>query len=299
MAFTLKQLEALIWVCDLGSFRKAAALLNTTQPNISARIADLEKTLAVRLLERDAGSVRVTPKGRDVLAQARQVLRSAEMVVEVAGQAHLASGILRLGVTELVVNTWLRDFMRCAKQEFPNVAIELTIDLSLRITESLKNNDLDLALQSSPFAEPVDATVLLDTYPYVWVTAPQIYNQLTDYELPSLLKFPILTHARGTLAVEEIETYFRKRLGKPSRIVPSSNMSACLHMAIDGLGIAVLPEAMVREDIKAKRLQLVKHAWLPKPLRICARYHAVQAPSYVGKLARLAKQSAQNFNTPA
>ncbi|MDB9809063.1 LysR family transcriptional regulator, partial [Yoonia sp.] len=35
-AFTLKQLEALIWVADLGSFRKAAAHLNTTQPNISS-----------------------------------------------------------------------------------------------------------------------------------------------------------------------------------------------------------------------------------------------------------------------
>jgi len=37
--FTLKQLEALVWVADLGSFRKAAQHLNTTQPNISSRIA--------------------------------------------------------------------------------------------------------------------------------------------------------------------------------------------------------------------------------------------------------------------
>ena len=37
-ALTLKQLEALIWVADLRSFRKAAHHLNTTQPNISSRI---------------------------------------------------------------------------------------------------------------------------------------------------------------------------------------------------------------------------------------------------------------------
>ena len=68
---SLKQLEALIWVGDLGSFRKAADRLNTTQPNISARIAGLETLLGVRLMERDAGSVRLTAKGQDVLGHAR------------------------------------------------------------------------------------------------------------------------------------------------------------------------------------------------------------------------------------
>ncbi|MGR3638602.1 helix-turn-helix domain-containing protein, partial [Alterinioella nitratireducens] len=60
---TLKQLEALVWVADLGSFRKAAAHLGTTQPNISARIAALEATLGFSLMARDAGSVEMTPRG--------------------------------------------------------------------------------------------------------------------------------------------------------------------------------------------------------------------------------------------
>jgi DNA-binding transcriptional LysR family regulator len=299
MTFTLKQLEAFVWVCDLGSFRKAAERLNTTQPNISSRISGLEQLLKVRLMERDAGSVRVTPKGRDVLEQARQVLREAESLIEIAGRAHLATGVLKLGVTELIVNTWLRDFMRRAKQEFPNITIELTIDLSFRISDALMKNDLDLALQSSPFSEAIESTIVLGSYPYLWVAAPQVMKQLADTSLPSLLQFPILTHARGTLAVEEIEAYLRKHFGKPIRIVPSSNMSACLHMAIDGLGIAILPEAMARGDIKARRLYAVKQAWLPKPLKMCARFHAARAPAFVGKLARLAKLSAQQFEDSA
>jgi DNA-binding transcriptional LysR family regulator len=297
MNFTLKQLEAFVWVCDLGSFRKAAQRLNTTQPNISTRIAALEDLLDIRLLERDAGSVRLTTKGREVLLQARQVLRDTERLLEVAGRSHTTSGTLKLGVTELIVNTWLRDFMRQAKKDFPNVSIELTIDLSVRISDALMANDIDLALQSSPFAQPVENTLVLGTYPYVWVTAPTIARQLATSSLPSLLSFPILTHARGTLAVEEIETYIRRSGGAPVRVVPSSNMSACLHMAVDGLGIAVLPEAMVRDDVKRKRLQVVSHAWQPKPLKMCARYKAVQAPAYVGQLAKLAKSAALRFDT--
>ena len=60
---TLKQLEALIWVADLQSFRKAAEHLRTTQPNISARIAALEEALGQSLLVRDGGTIKPTGAG--------------------------------------------------------------------------------------------------------------------------------------------------------------------------------------------------------------------------------------------
>ena len=60
MKINLKQLEAFVWVADLGSFRKAADRLNTTQPNVSSRIALLEGAMKRKLMERDAGSVRLT-----------------------------------------------------------------------------------------------------------------------------------------------------------------------------------------------------------------------------------------------
>lgn len=152
MKLSLKQIEAFVWVCDLGSFRRAAERLNTTQPNVSSRISAMEDLLGIRLMERDAGSVRVLPKGRELLLHARAVLRSTEALMAAGGKANLMDGILKLGVTELVVNTWLREFMRVAKQEFPNVSIELTVDLSLRISDALLDHSIDLALQTGPFA---------------------------------------------------------------------------------------------------------------------------------------------------
>ena len=56
MTPTLKQIEAFVQVADLASFRRAAARLNTTQPNISARICALETLLDTRLMDRDAGT---------------------------------------------------------------------------------------------------------------------------------------------------------------------------------------------------------------------------------------------------
>jgi len=56
MNINFKQIEAFVWVADLGSFRHAAERLNTTQPNISTRISNLEEMIGAKVMERDAGS---------------------------------------------------------------------------------------------------------------------------------------------------------------------------------------------------------------------------------------------------
>ena len=151
MNFNLKQLEAFIWVSDLASFRKAADRLNTTQPNISARISALESILGATLMERDAGSVRLTTKGREMLEHARTVLRAADGFIEAANQKTLHDGVLRLGVTEMVVHTWVREFLRVLKHRYPNITVELTVDLSINLEKELFERSIDLAFQNDRY----------------------------------------------------------------------------------------------------------------------------------------------------
>jgi len=112
MTLDLRQLEAFVWAADLGSFSKAAERLNTTQPNISIRIRSLESTLKVTLLERDAGSVRTTAQGQVLIAHARQALGAAETMIAAVGNPLLTEGTLRLGVTEMIVHTWLQSLLK-------------------------------------------------------------------------------------------------------------------------------------------------------------------------------------------
>ncbi|MCA8967598.1 MAG: LysR family transcriptional regulator, partial [Planctomycetes bacterium] len=262
---------------------------------ISARIAALEQLLDARLMERDAGSVRLTAKGSELLVHAREVLRAAEGLVEASGKANLTEGVLRLGVTELVVNTWLRDFLRRAKQRFPNISIELTVDLSVRIDAELLSRSLDLALQSAPFQWQAGGEVDLGTWPYTWVVAPTLWSVPSGAPVDELPPLPVLTHARGTRAVDELERHLGGRRRSANTLVPSSSMSACLHMAVDGLGVAVLPVAMVRGEVAAGRLVEVGYPWVPEPLSMVARYHADTAAGFVARVAALARRVAGDF----
>src|SRR5215468_5536331 len=63
----LHDLHVLMAVVQAGNMSKAAALLNTTQPAISRSIAELERTIGVRLLDRNSQGVLLTEYGRVLL----------------------------------------------------------------------------------------------------------------------------------------------------------------------------------------------------------------------------------------
>ncbi len=96
----LKQLEAFLWVARLGSFSKTAERLFTTQPAISSRIANLEDELRTELFTRDAGEVRLTAAGRDLIGLAEDTLANVQAMRERGRPRHESVGATRLELRE-------------------------------------------------------------------------------------------------------------------------------------------------------------------------------------------------------
>lgn len=285
-------------MADLASFRRAAKRLHTTQPNVSSRIASLEAALGVALMERDAGSVRLTAHGQALLVRARKVLRSLEEFVEAADNTVLFDGVLRLGVTEIIVHTWLRDFMKQFKAQYPNTMVELNVDLSVNLDSQLHEHSIDIAFQSGPYKHKASGEKKLGVYPIVWVASPALglaTNQRLTKE--QICHHPIVTHARNTLPFEEVSAHFAAWPELNTRLMPSSNLSACLQMTIDGYGVAALLAPMVKSEIESGELILLDYKWQPSSLIFSARYDAAKASLIVQKSAELAVNVAGEFNS--
>lgn len=300
MSLNLKQLEAFVWAIDLGSFSKAATRLNTTQPNISVRITALESTLKVQLLERDAGSVRLTARGRTLLSHARNVLRSVEMLTIASGDESLREGTLRLGVTEMIVHTWLQEFLKALNDRYPNIQVELTVDMSVNLSRELFDRNIDLALQNGPFDRVTSGEIDLGTYPLVWVASPELglpAAKTTKKKLNAqiLSAHPILTNARDSDLFKALTEHFQSIKAHNIKLVPSSNLAACLFMAKNNMGVATLPRSMVSEAIKQKQVIEIAYEWTPESLAFKARYDEKKSPQYVGAIAELAHQVANNY----
>jgi len=291
-----KQIEAFVLVADLGSFRHAAERLNTTQPNISTRISNLEELIGTKLMERDAGSVRLTAKGRELLEKARQIIRSAESFVDAAGHKHLTESTIKLGVTEMIVHTWLPEWFRSVNETYPNLKVELTVDISVNLKPALHSRSIDMAFQNGPFLRQTSGSEKLGRFPYVWVAAPGL--KITRSRKPNIdvmLAQTILSHGRQTDQYQQIENYFSKHTNKSPNIVVSSNMAPCVHMAVQGMGVSALPAAIAGPYIADGSLKLVKFPWVPKPLDFYARYDAQTVSSVVVELAKMARETSMRY----
>ena len=85
----LRQLQCLVTCARTQSFSKAAAMLYTSQSNVSKTIAALEKELGTKLFERRQHGIRLTEKGKDICQIAMQMLEGREKIMESAGEGEL------------------------------------------------------------------------------------------------------------------------------------------------------------------------------------------------------------------
>jgi len=296
MGLNLTQLETFIWVATLGSFRKTAERLYTTQPAVSTRIANLEETLGVKLFERTTGAVRLSAKGQELLPYAEKVLRLTESLRERASERSRLAGILRLGVSETIVHTWLPAFFKRLHATHSEVDVDITVDVTTNLRQQLLGRALDLAFLMGPISEFSIVNLELSAFPLLWVASPELgIRHRQNMNLPELLHYPLLTYARDTRPYAELSRYIQQNSERPARIFPSSSLAACLRMAIDGVGIGMLPTPIVADMLAKGDLVEINVPWTPTDLRFTASFPASPFNPISEKAAVLACGVAQDY----
>jgi LysR family transcriptional regulator, hydrogen peroxide-inducible genes activator len=146
-ALSLRQLQYIVAVADLGGFRRAADACHVAQPSLSAQIAQVERQLGLTLFERDRRRVRVPPVARAVIDQARAVLVAAHDLVDLARRhANPFDGTLRLGVIPTVAPYLLPEVMPGLSRAFPRLTVLWTEARTIRLVDELRERVLDAAL---------------------------------------------------------------------------------------------------------------------------------------------------------
>ena len=269
----LTQLQTFLWVASLRSFRKTAEKMNTTQPAISSRIARLEETLGVRLFERETSFIRLTAKGLELLPYAEKLLRTSALLVDRVSQEENFSGILRLGVSETIVHTWLPAFISGLHKKYPSIEVEIVVDATINLRRELTERSLDFAFLMGPVSDFQIENHELIEFEIVWVAAPSLnIDTGRTLSLDELAKNPLITYARNTRPFAELARQLRKNTDLPARIFPSSSLAAILKMAQDGIGVATLPRKMVQAELDNGTLTEIFCEWSPPNLRFTASY---------------------------
>jgi len=288
-----KSIETFLWVVTLGSFRGAGQRLNTTQPAISQRIPQLERELGVKLLNRDHRVVSPTPSGRQLMVYAEKLIGlRAEMMAEV-GERSAMRGVLRLGVAETIVHTWLPRLIKSVNTAHPNLSLEIEVDITPNLTARLLAQEIELAFLVGPLsASGVRNRVLCD-YPIGVLASPSLGLGNGRLKVQDLAKFPIITFPRKSQPYETVRALFNRPDLPPIRLHASASLATVIHMAVEGLGVAVIPTSIVENELADGRLQLLSTELKIPPLTFSASWLASPDTLAVELVADLAARIAQ------
>ncbi|AOY86898.1 LysR family transcriptional regulator [Marinobacter salinus] len=294
-----KHLETFIWVATLGSFRKAAERQCTTQPAISTRIAALEEELGVKLFERESGRSMLTTKGQELLPYAEKIIFMSQQLRKRADKVALLSGILRLGVSETIVHSWLPHFFRELHETIPNLDVEMTVDVSGNLRAGLMDRTLDLAFLMGPVSEPKVENRELCSFPLLWVASPDLKLPDRVLKLEELANWPIITYARNTKPFAEISQKFSELDDLPARFYSSSSLAACRRLARDGIGVSTLPLSVIADELENGSLVELNAVWKPSQLAFTASYPSVPFNPIAELAASLAVKVAEEYSRPS
>ncbi|MBY0558203.1 MAG: LysR family transcriptional regulator [Burkholderiaceae bacterium] len=250
----LKQLSYFVRVAELGSFSRAADVINIAQPALSRQIRLLEVELRQNLLVRNGRGVTLSEAGKVLLEHSRGVLHQVERLREELSRVRGAlAGSVVVGLPPSVAKVLTVPLTRAFRVALPEATLAITEGLSSAMQSSLLSGRLDIALLYNPLPMP-ELTIhpLLDEE-LVLVTRASDGAPQRPVALAELAGLPLIIPSRPNAIRMQVEMALM-HLGRQPRVaIEIDGVAAILELVADGAGVAVLPRNAVRTAPQAER----------------------------------------------
>jgi DNA-binding transcriptional LysR family regulator len=272
---TLHAMRVFVRTLELGSLSAAAREFGTTQPTVSKWLAQLERQLRVRLVERSTRGLSPTEQGQRFYADARRIVEQFDAAVgDVQGMTGQAAGLLRINAPvalgQFRINAMVQRFMA----EHPAIDVELI--LNDRFVD-LVEEGVDVAFRLGGTLPPDAIGRHLATVPRFLVAAPAYLARRSVPAVPDDLS----THDVVRFAWTPGNTVELFRGEEQARVPTASrfrvnNALAIREALVLGSGIGVCPEWLVRDLLDSGELVRVLDGWAARPQDLTLLYPSRQ-----------------------
>lgn len=259
-----KWLEDFVSLAETRSFSRSAQLRHVTQPAFSRRIQALEGWAGTDLVDRSSYPTRLTPAGQTLYAQALEMLQALQSTrAMLRGHSAVAQDVIEFAVPHTLAFTFFPAWVTSLREPFGPIKSRLIAlnvhDAVLRLVEG----SCDLLIAYHHPSQPLP----LDTNRYEMVSlgeevvAPWVRPEADGsprYQLPGQpgRPLPYLGYAPGAYLGRVVDQLL-KDSGRPvhlDRVYETDMAEGLKVMALEGHGIAFLPESAVRRDVRARKL---------------------------------------------
>ena len=256
---TLTELKYIVAVAREKHFGRAAYSCHVSQPTLSVAIKKLEEELEVKLFERSAGEVTVTPLGEEIVRQAQSVLEQAAAIKEIARRGQdPVSGALVLGVIYTIGPYLLPELVRQSIARTPQMPLVLQENFTVRLLEMLRTGEIDCAILAEPFPDTGLAVAPLYDEPFL-AAVPSTHPLAAQKSVTAaqLKSETLLLLGAGHCFrdhVLEVCPEFARYASNAEGIRKSfegSSLETIKHMVASGMGITLVPRLAVPREALA------------------------------------------------
>lgn len=278
-------------IAKLGSYRAAGEKLYLAVSTLSTQIADLERSLKVRLFERGRRGVTLTPAGRAVYEKCERIFTEGDALAAMVRNGREAiAPVLRLGVPPSI-SAWIvlkaLDFLAA---KAPGVHVGVFGASQTELQERLRKHQLDAAVTNFDYTVVLGqdfASRLVAKIPVSFVSTRAIKRRIKRFP-QDLSKVPLLARTVEDPIRRTLDAYLREHEIHPNLEIEIENTQLIRLLALQGRGAAVIDTLTIHDDLKAGRLvklhsrptNMDEYVWLlynarPKPDPALA--HAISA----------------------
>ncbi len=253
---TLTELRYIVAVAREKHFGHAAEACFVSQPTLSVAIKKLEEELDVKLFERGASEVSVTPLGEEIVRQAQQVIEQAAAIKEIAKRGKdPVAGPLRVGVIYTIGPYLLPDLVRETIAAVPQMPLVLQENFTARLLDMLRTGELDCAILAEPFPDTGLAIAPLYDEPFI-VAVPTTHplarrDSVSAEELKNETLLLLGTgHCFRDHVLEVCPEYarFSSNAEGIRKSFEGSSLETIKYMVAAGMGLTVVPILGVPKD---------------------------------------------------
>lgn len=262
----MNDLQAFLAVAQHQSFTKAAAGLRVTPSALSHTLRNLEDKLGVRLLTRTTRNVSLTEAGVRLFESIAPLLEQIESELDALGELRdKPKGTLRISCTDDQIELHLRPKLTTFLQDYPDIKLELYVDYGFtNVVEARFDAGIRLG---EDISKDMIAVRIGPDWRLVVVGSPAYFARqpapATPYELTEHSCINIRHRVAGAIYAWEFEKQGRAFTVKVEGQLVFNSIMHVLNAALDGIGLAYVPEPLAAPYLANGRLKAVITDWSP------------------------------------
>jgi DNA-binding transcriptional LysR family regulator len=262
----VNDLQAFLAVARDQSFTKAAAKLGITPSALSHTMRTLEERLGVRLLARTTRNVAPTDAGERLMHAIAPLFDQITAEVEALGELRdTPRGTIRVTCTDDQIELCLRPMLAKFLKDYPDITLELYVDYGftnvveqrfdagIRMGESISKDMIAVRIGPDWRLAVVGSPAYFAKNP-----PPQTPRDLTKHACVNIRHRP-----SGAIYAWEFEKDGQAFTVKTEGQLVFNSIMHVLNAAVDGIGLAYVPEELVEPYLADGRLQIVLADWCP------------------------------------